>query len=298
MKILRFGLMAALLLAALLFGGCKGDDGPAGPAGTNPPLAPVITAVFAVPDSIGTGETTTLIVNAYDPNGDAITYQWTTTTGTLESPTAATTQYTADSIGVFTVSVVVSDGQRTANGAVMVGINHYVPAVTPSYLGNDVTNCNPCHAATIESWSSTPHAMAFDSSAAPLEHKTTGFNAAIDNGGYDDLPSAALANVQCEACHGPLGPGAAITNHPFLSSDAMTGAACGQCHTEWAEYVYSGHGTAMERAGGHEEFRAEFGHSPCQDCHVGEGFVKRFDSDWADRPVPHLLNQVKLRVVP
>ena len=292
LKRLRACTAAALVLAALALSGCKGDEGPAGPAGTNPPAAPVISAVYAVPDSIGTSESTTLIANAYDPNGDPLTYQWSASSGTLATPTAATTHWTADSIGVFTITVTVSDGQRTANGSVMVGVNHYVPAVTPSYLGSDAQNCAPCHQSTIDSWSGTPHATAFDSSAAPVEHKTTGFNPALDNGGYDDNPSAALANVQCEACHGPLGPGAAVTNHPFLSNDAMTGAACGQCHAEWTEYGYSGHGTAMERAGGHEEFRTEFGRAPCQDCHVGEGFVKRFDADWADRPVPHLLNQV------
>ncbi len=289
---LRLGLAAAILLAACLFVGCKGDDGPAGPAGTNPPLAPVITAVYAVPDSIGTNEITTLIASAYDPNGDSLRFQWTTTNGTLATPTASTTHWTADSIGLFTITVAVSDGQRTTNGHVLVGVNRYVPTVTPSYLGNDVQNCNPCHAGAIESWQTTPHSMAFDSSAAGVEHKTTGFNTALNNGGYDDDPSSALENVQCEACHGPLGPGAAVTNHPSISNDAMTGAACGQCHAEWTEYTYSGHGTAMVRAGGHEEFRGEFGHSPCWNCHVSEGFIKLWDADWTERPVPHLLNQI------
>ncbi len=279
------------LLAMFVYVGCKGDTGPAGPAGTNPPLPPVITSVIALPDSVGTGEYTTVIVSAYDPNGDAITYAWTATYGTFGTPDAAYTRWTPpDSIGLYTVNVAVTDADGTTNGTVLVGVNVYVPAVTPNYLGNDAITCGHCHNGNLGQWYTTPHSTAFDSSSAPVEHKTVGYDLAVDNGGYDDNPVDALKNVQCEACHGPMGPN--VGDHRPLSQAALTGEACGHCHAEWPEYQYSGHGTAMERAGGHDAFRDEWAGANCNYCHIGEGFMIAKDADWAGRAVPQTVSQI------
>jgi hypothetical protein len=282
-------LLAAMVGLALIIVGCEGEQGP---PGTNPQSPPIITAVYAVPDSIGAGEYTTLIVNAYDPNGDPLTYAWSATVGTFTSPSAAVTNWTPpDSIALYVISVAVSDDDGTVNNTVMVGVNAYVPATVPSYLGTNAYVCAVCHDAKVTDWLTTPHSTAFADTVIPLEHRTTGYNPAIDNGGYDDNPGPWLQNVQCEACHGPLGPNLGVP-HTYLSPTTFTGEACGQCHAEYPEYQYSGHGTAMERAGGHEEFNAEWNSSSCRACHISEAFIKAWDADWSTREVPHLANQV------
>jgi hypothetical protein len=278
------------LLALLVYIGCKGDTGPAGPAGTNPPLPPVITSVIALPDSIGTGEYTTLVVTAYDPNGDAVTYVWSAEFGTLATPTAVSTRWTpVDSIGLYTINVAVTANGQTTDGNVVVGVNTYVPSVFPSYLGNDRATCGHCHSDKGAGWLTTPHSTAFANAFIGVEHKTTGYDLTVDNGGYDDNPGPWLENVQCEACHGPQGPD--VGDHRHLS-DGYQADNCGRCHAEYSEYVYSGHGTAIERNGGEEAFRAEWGGSSCNICHISEGFLTLWDPDWADRALPTTVNQI------
>ncbi len=281
------------LLSLFVYIGCKGDAGPAGPAGSNPQGPPIITAVVAVPDSIGAGDYTTLVVNAYDPNGDALTYAWSASVGSFSSPTAAVTNWSPpDSIALYVISVAVTDDDGTVNSTVMVGVNAYVPATVPSYLGTNPYVCAVCHDAKLTSWLTTPHSSAFaDSANIALEHRTTGYDPGIDNGGYDDNPGPWLRNVQCEACHGPLGPEMGVP-HTYLSETTFTGEACGQCHTQYSEYQYSAHGTAIERAGGHEEFNTEWNRSSCWTCHISEAFIKAWDTDWSTREIPHLANQV------
>ena len=290
MKRLSFLIALILITGLVIFLGCKGEQGDPGPSGSNPPVPPVITAVYAVPDSIGTNEYTTLIVSAYDPNGDALTFAWTATSGTLSTPNAAATNWTPDTTGLFVMQVSVSDDDGSVGGSVTVGVNVYVPSVLPSYLGNNPNICGVCHSDKIPGWSTTPHSQAFSQENIPIAHRVTGWDETLDNGGYDDNPGPHLENVQCEACHGPIGPDAG--NHLYLSSGAMSGQSCGHCHAEHAEYSYSGHGTAMERAGGHEEFNTEWNRSNCWNCHIGEAFIKLWDADWADREVPHLASQV------
>ena len=284
-------LLATLMVVAVALPGCKGKTGPTGPSGTNPPLPPVITSVVAIPDSIGTGESTVLIVNAYDPNGDALTYAWTTTYGALSTPNQAYTRWSPpDSIGLYTVGVAVTAGSQTTNGSVLVGVNMYVPAVTPSYLGTDEITCGHCHQAKISDWHTTAHSTVFDTTFIGIAERTTGYDPTVDNGGYDDNPGPWLENVQCEACHGPQGPD--VGDHRNLSPGALSGASCGQCHAEWPEYQYSGHGTVIQRVGGAEAFTAEWGGSSCRGCHISEGFLMIQDPDWANRPFPQVANQI------
>ena len=292
-RISRYWIAFALILGVVILVGCKGEQGDPGPAGSNPQGPPIITAVVAVPDSIGAGEYTTLVVNAYDPNGDPLTYQWSASVGAFTSPTAAVTNWSPpDSIALYVISVAVTDDDGTVNSTVMVGVNAYVPATVPSYLGTNPYVCAVCHDAKLTSWLTTPHSSAFaDSANIPLEHRTTGYDPGIDNGGYDDNPGPWLRNVQCEACHGPLGPELGVP-HTYLSETTFTGETCGQCHAEFPEYQYSGHGTAMVRAGGHEEFNGEWNRSSCWGCHISEGFIKIWDTDWSSREIPHLANQI------
>lgn len=196
-----------------------------------------------------------------------------------------------------------------------------------TYVGSNAVSCNGCHEGTVDTWVSTPHAAAYtnlgdsQSNIYCLKCHTTGFDAPVNFGdteitdhgmdhyGYDDyLPDdpnttdddmrrAALEGVQCEACHGNMGPG--IYNHdPQISFatrivDGESMAICGQCHThQIEEWATAGHAQAIPNAGGVEEFKTEFGRTSCWYCHTSEGFVATYDSDWAGMAVPEEVSMV------
>lgn len=282
---------ASLMLFAtclLFLTGCEGPEGPqgpAGPSGNNPPLAPVITALVAIPDSIGTNQTTQFFVAAYDPNGDALSYHWIVPVGTLSSATVASPVWTAtDSMGLFTVTVHVIAGGDTTAGTLLVGVNTYVPSVTPYYLGNNDMTCSHCHEGKVNGWMTTNHHASYKASQMSCnECHSTGWDEALDNGGYDDNPVAALQNVQCEACHGPMGPNPA-THEPDTEAN-LAGETCAGCHESFYEdWEESSHGQAIENAGGMAAFVDEWGNSTCDDCHIGEGFLNKWDGDYAATP--------------
>jgi len=111
--------------------------------------------------------------------------------------------------------------------------------------------------------------------------------AGVDNGGYDENPIAGLAGVQCEACHGPMGPSFADHSPDVLSP--LRGMACDRCHTQNEEYATSGHGSVIENAGGYDNWLNEhYLEIPsCLGCHTNEGFLIAWDEDWAGREMPH-----------
>ncbi len=297
-------LISGLALLGLAFWGCEGDQGPAGPAGLNPNSPPIITAVVAAPDSIGSGESTVLFVIANDPNGDPMTYAWSATSGTLASTNAAVTNWTAPAeLGLYDITVVVTDEDGSTTGHAIVGVNVYVPSVFPSYLGDNANRCGHCHEATVEGWHGTNHAEAWqtlvddgvETNPYCIQCHTTGFDnlvdfggnvtqVGLDNGGYDQNPIPELRSVHCEACHGPMGP--TFASHSPEIEGALRGQTCDRCHSQNEEYNTSGHGQAIEVAGGHEEFLTEFNRSSCQGCHISEGFIALHDPEWAGRALP------------
>ncbi|MCB9357900.1 MAG: PKD domain-containing protein [Calditrichaeota bacterium] len=303
-------LIISLMIAGLAFVGCEGDQGPAGPAGVNPDMPPIITAAFATVDSVGTGESTVLVVNAYDPNGDPMTYLWTAASGVLATPSQSYTSYTPPSgIGLYEITVTVTDNDGSVSAVVRVGVNTYVPSVTPSFLGDNANRCSHCHQAKVEGWHGTHHAEAYAALVASsaennpycLQCHTTGWDdivafdgsivtPGVDNAGYDDFPNANLRNVTCEACHGPMGPD--FSSHEPDVELVVTGETCNRCHSQYEEYETSGHGHAITNAGGLEEFNTEFNRSSCNPCHTSEGFIKAWDADWATREVPAEAYQV------
>jgi len=294
--------LSLLLAALLIFWGCEGPEGPQGAPGTpgdpgvNPALAPIITAALAIPDSIGTNQSTQLVVAAYDPNGDALSYLWTTEfqAGTFNDATVANPIWTAaEAMGLFNFTVYVIAGTDTTTGNLIVGVNTYVPSVMPYYLGDNPNTCGHCHESVISTWMGTKHSFAHDSLVGDPSYNEfcypchqTGWDEALDNGGYDDNPVAALNNVQCEACHGPKGPNPATNNPNVALPDLLAGTTCAtQCHTvQPAEWALSQHGTAMERAGGETAFEEEWGGSSCNYCHIAEGFLGKWDADWPSTP--------------
>ncbi len=86
------------------------------PPPPEPPPAPVnrppTVEARCDPCTVMVGETSTVTADAQDPDGDALTYQWTTPTGTLESPTGVQSRWTApDEPGPVPVTVTVNDGK-------------------------------------------------------------------------------------------------------------------------------------------------------------------------------------------
>ncbi len=164
------------------------------------------------------------------------------------------------------------------------------PSVTDTltYLGADWETCAHCHDDKVAGWSGTPHFWAHDSLVGTAGYTeecypchTTGYDVNVANGGFDDESDPDLANVQCEACHGPMGPNPA-THEPDLSANLAGETCAALCHTvQPAEWEQSKHGQAMENAGGMEAFRDEWDGSSCNYCHLGEGFLAKWDSDWS-----------------
>jgi len=66
-------IVAPLLLAALLWASC-GDDDDSSTNSQNQP--PIIRSLTAVPDTFHDGQITTITVDAEDPDGDPLSYDW------------------------------------------------------------------------------------------------------------------------------------------------------------------------------------------------------------------------------
>ena len=83
--------------------------------------APFINTVTANPSPVGVGADSTITCDATDADGDALTYAWAATGGTI-SPTGNPATWTAPSTaGDYTITVTVDDGTgRTTDGTVTV----------------------------------------------------------------------------------------------------------------------------------------------------------------------------------
>jgi 2',3'-cyclic-nucleotide 2'-phosphodiesterase (5'-nucleotidase family) len=113
------------------------------------------------------------------------------------------------------------------------------PAPTPQPISQEspyvgASTCMSCHAAQYAVWEKTGHAHAM----ATLERKSQQFDnecvrchvVGFNQGGFQSLISTPqLANVQCEACHGPGRAHVAAPAKGFGFMPTPTG--CVQCHT-------------------------------------------------------------------
>lgn len=74
--------------------------------------APRISSLVASSTQVDPGQSTTLSVTATDADGDALSYAWTATAGTLANATTANPTWTAPTTeGFYTVNVSVTDGK-------------------------------------------------------------------------------------------------------------------------------------------------------------------------------------------
>ena len=89
----------------------------------------------------------------------------------------------------------------------------------------------------------------------------------------------ALEGVQCESCHGAMGPN--FNAHiPEVSFSTWDNSLCAGCHdAQIEEWETSGHALAV--GGDAEALGDEFGRSSCDYCHTSEGFIRTYDPVYA-----------------
>jgi len=273
--------VVVLALVTLGLTGCSEDS-------TSPDNAPEIVSITASETSTTMGATITLIVVASDPNDDALNIEWSALSGTFSATDDDTVSWTApETEGIVTIRVKVDDDAEITNGSVDVGVGVYVPTVQPYYVGE--SNCAPCHSTTHTDWTGTHHGDAFASVEDYgmdycLACHTTGYDDAVDNGGYDEQPISQFENVQCESCHGPASGHLASTdkiNDPQITV-SMDEAVCQECHggthtTFWVDWAGSDHGSGS-RVGQNGSYG---GRSTCSRCHGSAGFLQYLEDGTA-----------------
>jgi hypothetical protein len=180
-----------------------------------------------------------------------------------------------------------------------------------AFQGDFGAACLHCHSTTTNDYMTTDPRLAFEVLGAEnqenlycLQCHTTGFNCTVENGdteidpancvepddgysGYigDDSEEGlarkeSLEGVQCESCHGAMGPD--FNAHiPEVSFSTWDNSLCEGCHDfQIAEWETSGH--ALAEGGDAEALGDHFGRSSCDYCHTSEGFIRTYDPTYAD----------------
>lgn len=126
----------------------KADEPDPPDPGKNDP--PVINSLVANPASVDVNGTSTITVNATDPDGDPLSYSWTANGGSIQSESGNTAGWKAPAYkGSCTITVAVSDGK---NPAVTKGISiavagsaepPMVAGLSAAYIQNDHVFAHP-----------------------------------------------------------------------------------------------------------------------------------------------------------
>ncbi len=180
-----------------------------------------------------------------------------------------------------------------------------------AYFGDFGSECAHCHATVINNYVTTGHRFAYDDLAAEdqanlycLQCHTTGFNCTVEFGDTEIDPancvepddgysgyigdesdeglarSADLEGVQCESCHGAMGPDF-NAHEPAMSFSTWDNSLCEGCHDhQIEEWETSGH--ALAEGGDPVALGDHFGRSSCDYCHTSEGFIRTYDPAYAD----------------
>lgn len=205
-----------------------------------------------------------------------------------------------------------------------------------TFVGEKGLACTHCHGKTVDQVAETGHSHAYDNMDAEdqdnpycLQCHTTGWDRPVtfgsddwmtaenpDENGYDDYygvdtPEAAarrvaLEGVQCENCHGNMGPD--FNSHkPDVSFATVVGtnfpddivSVCADCHHTQFEgpdgdytggYATSGHASAAggDLAAFNDEHYAHL--SSCNGCHTSEGFIRDNDPSFANYEFGEMVN--------
>ncbi|MBI4336308.1 MAG: carboxypeptidase regulatory-like domain-containing protein [Chloroflexi bacterium] len=220
---------------------------------------------------------------------------------TVESATSRTPRFIAAKAGKYEVAVTATnEAGAKASSQLEVYAGTYVGAQTCATCHSGSVKEDK-----VSEWLQTGHAtklIDFYGSYTPerdycIACHTTGYNETDKANGFDDLARQAgwdpskisltgwlkennwtvdqimnssmgkLANIQCEACHGPG------LIHEGVKLAAETGAlfnpgTCSQCHPQEAQWRFSGHA----KTGAASMHQAES--TSCVECHTGQGFVE------------------------
>jgi len=260
--------------------------------------------------NVSVGVPVTLQGLTTDPAVKVTKYAWTLTKPTaskaaLTSNNEPTVKFTPDVPGVYKVDLVLSND---AGSSPMASIK----IQAGEYIGVAAGNCAQCHPQETKEWSQTGHAVIFqreiNGGADPatshynegcVRCHTTGYYIGVKNGGFADLQAQtgwqfpaladiqtgkgqweavpevlkAVANIQCEDCHGPAKDH--VTKGAPMASSLDEGV-CNVCHNggghhiKGAEFVNSAHSDATAEAWTHPVGPEE---QACVRCHSGKGYI-------------------------
>lgn len=220
---------------------------------------------------------------------------------TVENASGQTPRFKADAMGKYEVTITATseDGKKSSSELVIYASSYVGASTCISCHNGSVMPDN------ISEWQQTGHATKLATTYASYSQNsdyciachTTGYDESDKAGGFDDLAKQAgwdpkkssltgwlldnkwtidqitnsvmgkLANVQCEACHGPGQVHQGIVNSVENASLYNPGV-CSQCHPQELQWRNSGHANT-----GYKNMHTAEGTS-CVPCHTGQGFVQ------------------------
>lgn len=125
-----------LIGASLPLAGCGGGGGGGGSDPGN--RAPIADAGADIRVSIAQGSVTLDGTRSLDPDAQPITFSWTAPAGTtLTNPTSATPTLNFSRLGIYPVTLVVSDGTSTTTDSVTVSVYDLIPESAAHPFGAD-----------------------------------------------------------------------------------------------------------------------------------------------------------------
>ncbi len=283
------------------------------------PESPIqLETIYADDDSVAIGATVRFWAL---PQISTQQYSWTASAGRFLEIDGSFARWKApDTPAIVKITAVAFDENEESRAlSVPIAVETYLPREEPTYAGAAYCGleCHGVdgHGSSHVSWSATPHAQAFSGlEQDPLYHApcalchTVGYGDHNSqgwvryNGGYDEIPIAKLAGVQCENCHGPLSdrygeilsdhgaralgdsllavgtPAAPIGCGACHENYAIASCSSGQCHADGAPAKPYGKSYVSEWArGAHDRIPVDVDlqNPECLGCHTAQGFIAR-----------------------
>ena len=115
----RVWVLFTVMLAGFAFLSC-GDGGDSGDDTDSEGEMPVITSLSADPSTVEIGQTSVLSCTASDADGDAISYSWQGTGGTISGSGASVTWTAPATVATYSLTCYVSDGEGTVSDSISV----------------------------------------------------------------------------------------------------------------------------------------------------------------------------------
>jgi hypothetical protein len=143
-KGIKRAIIAVVILAMLVVSGCATFNNP-----------PVIAGLTSSATSLAPGGSCSLSCTASDPNGDTLTYQWTTTGGTISGAGSTVTWLAPTAEGTYTINVTASDGKGgTASRSLTIDVVNTPPVI--ANLTSSATSLAPEASCSLSCTASDP----------------------------------------------------------------------------------------------------------------------------------------------